>query len=174
MTEIKLPTKNGFTLIELLVSLTVVAVIGVFIVQSVFTVVRVNTKVELLKEIKQNGDNAMDVISRKIQNARTVVCDGTYKITVNNFDNTINVIESAYDALNSSCRLKMDSLYLTSSNITLKTATNCTSEGIVLTCDPAAAPASVKISFEIIQKGAPSANYEQANMKFSSLVNIRN
>ena len=71
----------GFTLLEILVSISIIAFLLVIISQSFITTTKSNTKTELLNNIKQNGDYAMEVITRLIRSAKGVpdsyACDGT-------------------------------------------------------------------------------------------------
>ena len=70
---------HGFTLIELIVTITIMSMIGILIAQVFFTTSRTNTKTELVKEAKQNGEYALGFIERMIRNSRyvTSACAGS-------------------------------------------------------------------------------------------------
>ena len=48
--------KHGFTLIELLVAAGVISFVSVIITQVLFSSIHLNTKTEVIKELKQTGE----------------------------------------------------------------------------------------------------------------------
>ena len=60
--------RQGFTLMEILVAVSALAVMGVLLTQVFVTTIRTNTKNEISKEVKQNGDLAVSIMTRMILN----------------------------------------------------------------------------------------------------------
>jgi len=53
---------------EILVAVSALAVMGVLLTQVFVTTIRTNTKNEISKEVKQNGDLAVSIMTRMILN----------------------------------------------------------------------------------------------------------
>ncbi len=75
----------GYTLLEILVAMTIIASVGILITQVFFTTTRTNTKSELLKDVKQNGDFAVESMTRMIRNSFGVDSDCTAEGTALNY-----------------------------------------------------------------------------------------
>lgn len=181
-----LTKQAGFTLIEIVISLTIIGLLGVLIVQVFFTTTRVNTKSELLNDIKQNGQFAIDTISRMIRNAQSVttLCSpsGTTSssVTLTHADGDSTILECVYDnavtRIASSSAQMGTSEYVTSENLTLGGAS----------CDDAAMslqfycisypdqPSKITVNFRLSQKGTSTSTFEQASQEFQTMVNLRN
>jgi len=174
--------KKGFTLLEILVAMGVLAILGTVIAQVFFTTTRTNTKVEISKDVKQNGDFAMEVMSRIVRNAASVttVCSdtgtATDTITVDNLDGGITTFECVLDGditrIASTSAGRTD--YLTSSSLTLG-GTDCTGATLQFVCmSPVDGPTTVAIAFTLAQKGTPVDQFEKASASFQTTVAIRN
>lgn len=167
--------KRGFTLLELLVTTGIMTLVTVILTQVLFSTIHVNTKTEIMKEVKQNGDFALGIIIRMIQNGRAITsaCDGTTasSITLTNADGG----ETTFTCLPDSdvLRIASNSALLTSPKVTL-TGVSCT-DAIDFVCTTAAGGTkSVKISFSLAQKGTPPSAYETAAGTFQTTVSVRN
>lgn len=77
---------RGFTLIELLVVMSIMTVIGVIGLDIFSSVLRGSNKANVVNEVKENGQQALDVMERYIRNAQTVSVpnDKELNLTVNN------------------------------------------------------------------------------------------
>jgi prepilin-type N-terminal cleavage/methylation domain-containing protein len=165
----------GFTLIEILVSVTVMGILSVLIAQVFFTTVRSNTKTELIKELKQNGDYSMGVLTRMIQNAKSVdVCD-EHLLQITNMDDSITNImpessSNPHPPPANICRIVASSSFLTSSIITL--SGNC-ADALTFECEKIGDIwRSVKISFTLEHTGA--STFENASLPYESTIVLRN
>jgi len=171
--------KNGFTLIEVLVSVGVIGVLSILIVQSFFSTLRNNTKTELMKDLKQNGDYAMQTMVRMIQNAEQISdCSDTHSLSVVNLDGFTTVFASYPN--NSVCKISstsaMTTYDLTSDNVTMTypVSGSCT-DAITFACDSiAGVPSKVTINFTLVQKGSSPDSYERASVAFQNAAIIRN
>jgi type II secretory pathway component PulJ len=176
-----LPRQAGLSLMEIVVSTGIIAIISVAIAQALFTSTRTNTKTELLKDIKQNGDFAIGIMTRMIQNARAVTSpcspsgSAASALSIMNPDGAITTFTCAVDGaefrIASVSGLQTD--YLTSNNLTL-TGANCVASSLVYTCTSVVdAPSRVQITFTLAQRGTPVEQYEQSSASFQTSVNTR-
>jgi prepilin-type N-terminal cleavage/methylation domain-containing protein len=171
-------TTHAFTLVEILVSVSIVGILSLLIVQSFFTSLRSNTKTELMKDIKQNGDYAMQTMTRIIQNSDTVITCSGNSLIIRGFDGNQTTL-SSFDDGGNVCRLASSSAAtrytLTSSNMTMETHGLPCDTAITFTCeDLGGLVAKVNISFGLVQKGSPVDAIDKASQIFSSSVVVRN
>jgi prepilin-type N-terminal cleavage/methylation domain-containing protein len=173
---------KGFTLLETLISISVIAVVGVLISQVFFTTTRSNTKTELLKDVKQNGQYALEIVSRMIRNSLSVetTCDGAERtsIDIKNQDGFISTIGCVFDnsvtrIASTSAVVGATSQFLSSQNVTMG-GVNCSNSTFILTCSalPDQAP-KITISFRMSQKGTPVDQFEKASVLFQTTVSPR-
>ena len=169
---------NGFTLIETLV---VIFLMGIILVGGgglFFNIMKGASKVEVGKEIKQNGDYAMAIMERMIKNSRGVtVCPSSNdSLTIKNIDNGLTTF--FLEDLEDNDKIASSGgtiLYLTGDNVTVSSLT------FICIHEP---PTSllpedirrVEISFSLIPKGsspeAPPETYAEIN--FQTSVSLRN
>lgn len=162
--------QRGFTLVELLVVVAIFAGLGVLLVNSLFSILRSNTKSELIKEIRQNGSFALDVMTKKLTGGQSPVCG----------PDQVSFIDSEGEEVIFSC----ESDYIASESAGIKTAltSNQTGEGkirISLTdcffvCEPVGPSSKVTIGFTLSQAGSSSRQEELAQQSFSKVVLVRN
>lgn len=180
--------KTGFTLLELLIAISIVATVSLLIAQTFFTTTHINTKTELLKDVKQNGDFAMDIMTRMVRSslAVTSTCETTgtalTSLTIKNSDGDSTTFGCLYDDTNKVTRIASTSAltgttqYLTNANVTLggvscEDATNT----LRFTCTASAnEPDKIVISFLVAQKGTAPSQFEQASIPFQTIVSSRN
>lgn len=174
-------TKRGFSLLELLVSISIIAVLGTVISQVLFTTLRTNTKTEILKEVKQNGDIALETIQRLIQGARSVssTCSDTGTTAT-----SLAIVDRNGETITFSCVLDGTATRIASTSasgteyLTNKTVTlgeTCVGTSLQFVCTGGgSAPPSIQISFQLTQTGTPGAQYEQGQIQFQSSVSLRN
>jgi prepilin-type N-terminal cleavage/methylation domain-containing protein len=90
-------TKRGFSLIEILVTLVIVGILGTVATQTLINILRNQSKAEIIKEVKQNGDYVLSKMEVEIRNARAVgiiggssACNTSgYGLTITNPDNSV-------------------------------------------------------------------------------------
>jgi len=178
--------QKGFTLLETLISISVIATVASLIVQVFFTTTRANIKTEVLKDVKQNGDVALDVMTRMIRNSLSVQGDcfvaGSPTLDIQNPDGNITEFMCIYDSANGITRIASVSAttgeiqYLTSSNVTLGGGINCNngnSLGFSCTNTPNESD-KITISFQLVQSGTPVSQFEKAETQFMTTVSSRN
>lgn len=175
----------GFTLLEILISVSIAGAMGLVIAQVFFATSRTNTKTELLKDVKQNGEFAVGIMERMIRNALTVssTCSPTGTTLP-----SIDIVNANGDTTTFGCladgaamRIASDSAtgtteYLTSSNMTLGGAScadvdNSLSFVCTSTTD---GPTSVTVSFSLSQIGVPTDQIDQASVLFQTTATPRN
>lgn len=178
--------QRGFTLLEILISMTIIGGMGILIAQVFFSTTRVNTKTELLKDVKQNGQFAIDTMTRMLRNSSSVesTCStaGTTakSLTIANVngDNTTLgcALTNGVTRIASTSASVSASEYLTSQNLTLG-GTTCADNAMSLSfvCTSYAdLPSKVTISFRLYQKGSPADQFEKASQLFQTTINLRN
>ena len=174
--------KGGFTLLEIMVSIGIVAIMGVLISQVFFTTTRSNTKAELLKNIKQNGDFSVDIMGRMIRNANaiTTTCAETGSTTSSIALSNPDGGSTAFGCLLDGTVMRIASTsagrtdYLTNSGLTLG-GTDCNGASLSFVCTaPAGQPTTVAITFSLAQKGTPADQFDRASASFQTTAAIRN
>jgi prepilin-type N-terminal cleavage/methylation domain-containing protein len=186
---------KGFTLLEILVSITIISVIMIVIVQVFLTTTRVNTKTEILKDIKQNGDFAMETIERMTRYATNISCssgDGipSQSLTITNADTGTSTFGCALDvgippqytqiASQSAMGALTSTQYLTSTDISLAKDISgnavCGTPQLSFVCTrQAGVSTEVKITFTLQSKSSSPDRRDQApSTVFQSTVTLRN
>ena len=178
-------TIAGFTLLEILISISIAGAAGVLIAQVFFTTARTNTKTELLKDVKQNGEFAMGVVERMIRSSLRIesACSDTGTALA-----ALDIVNPNGDTTTFGCALDSGvtriastsstgiTEYLTSSNVTIGGAA-CTDAGnslsFVCTSYPDQ-PIRVTVSFSLSQLGTPPDQFEQASVLFQTTATSRN
>lgn len=175
--------KNGFTLIELLVAVAIIAGLGIVLAQAFFTTTRSNTKVERLTDVKQNGEYALAVMERLIRNARSLTASctsggtqATPSVAIVSPDGFTTTFQCALDG--SVTRVasvsSIGTEYLTGSSVTLG-GTSCDTDTLEFYCTSIAqTPRSLKVTFQLSQKGTPTDQFEKASTVFQTSISVRN
>ncbi len=182
----------GFTLLELLVSAGVLSLVSVIIAQVIFTTVRLSARTERMKEMKQNGGIAMDVVKRMIQNAKDIslVCDGTphATLTMTNYDGGETTISCEKDAsytgydifrIASYSATMQTTTYLSSGNVSLVTEGGSASCGVAdtegaalyFTCTD---DTFITVLFRLQQRNTTTGIFEGEKETFQSMIMKRN
>lgn len=175
--------QRGFTLIELIIAIAIIAGLGTVLVQALFTTTRSSTKVERLTDVKQGGEYALNVIERMTRNARalTAVCsEGGTTPTASATITSPDGYETTFGCALSGSVTRIASVsafgtqYLTSSSVTLGGAT-CDADSLVFYCTSVAdVPKSVKVTFQLSQRGTPVDQFEKASTAFQTSISVRN
>jgi len=170
--------KKGFTLLELLVAAGVMSFVSVIITQVLFSSIHLNTKIEVIKELKQTGEMTLGIMTRMIQNAAAATCDTSTYITITGQDGGITTLECVDDAESGVTRIASNSAYLTNSNVTLiddSGRSGCTYNPLQFICvGEGGIPNSISVSFRIRQKNLAATSYESAFETFQTTISLRN
>ena len=173
-------TSSSFTLLEMLVSLGIIAIVGVLLTQVFISTTRTNTKGEITKEVKQNGDFVLGVMTRMLMNARSITSDcektGTSasSLTFTNPDGGTTMFACLFDGKAFRIASISASLsFLTSPSVSLYGETCETALTFVCTTLPDETQ-SIKINFSLAQQGTPYERYEEAGANFQTTVTVRN
>ena len=172
----------GFSLIELLVAVAIIAGLGTILVQAFFTTTRSGIKVDKLTDVKQNGEYAMSVMERMIRNARslTALCtsDGATAIpsvAIFNLDGYQTTFACTLDSgvTRIASVSSFGTEYLTSKAVTLG-GTSCDADSLAFYCTSIVqVPKSVKVTFQISQKGTSPDAFEKASTSFQTSIAVR-
>jgi len=169
---------NGFTLIELLVIVGVVSTL-MFIASATFmNIMRGSVKTEIVKEVKQNGDYAINVLERMIRNASDVSsgCIGlaTESLTIITSDSetvTFSCIQ-ANDTGRIASASATTTNYLTNDDVSL--GLPCPGSLSFVCTAPVDSPKVVAVSFTLSQAESNADQHEQASVNFKTTVSLRN
>jgi len=179
----KYPLKYGFTLIEIVVVISIIAMISILVSRVLISMVKTTMSYEAAKEVKQNGNFALDTLVRLIQNAKTVDISPCPDIGATRVATTaahiINLDDSYVDVMCSefsrTSRMIVTSpgkspYFLTTSSVSLwdgKTGQSCFYGPLQFVCTSVGGkPSSVLINF-----GLSSSTVKQI---FSTTVSLRN
>jgi prepilin-type N-terminal cleavage/methylation domain-containing protein len=186
---------KGFTLIELLVVAGIFSIVSVVIVQVFFTVMRTNNKTNVFRDIKQNGDRAVEIMTRLVQNASSinltaVSCPerGTSgpvlsEIVLTNADNgvtTLKCVESEVDGVlvaRIASVSASQTIFLTGTNVSLGTAlaNTCDNNVLSFSCNSVnSVPSFITISYILRQKNKASDIEGSTTSVFQTTVTLRN
>lgn len=167
--------------------MSIAAVIGILITQVFFTTTRSNTKTEILKEAKQNGEYALGQMVRMIRNAQSIssTCSagGTTlsSLVIVNPNNDTTTFGCILDATENVTRIASvsgtgNTQYLTSSETTVG-GTSCAdpenSLSFFCTKNPDE-PASISIQFTLQKAGIQLDQSENPTAQFKTTVTGRN
>lgn len=164
--------RQGFTLMEILISVGILAIVGTLIAQVVFTTTHVNKKTEILTDIKQDGNFALDVISRMVRSAKSIDVCGGGELQITNPDNNVTILKC--DAGRIASESSMPTVYLSGGNVTLSQSgeSTCTDSSLAFSCTPA--KNQVTITFTLGQLGVAGSAYESGSASFQSTISMRN
>ncbi len=164
--------RHGFTLIELLVVVAIFMILALLVTNSLFSILKSNTKANIMKEIRQNGTYALDIMGKTISSGRKIeeCLPSSLKVTdVGNQQIAFGCLSQPIGGL-TQISLASDSARLTSTNITLE---NCN----VFACEEIESGegfGKVTISFTLKQLGTPARPEETARQTFTKTIFLRN
>lgn len=167
--------KPAFTLIELLVVVTIFAGLGILLINSLFAILRSNAKSELIKEIRQNGSFALDVMTKKLTGGQNPVCDiapSRVSFTDSNGEEiTFSCDIGGYIASESAgTKIALTSNQASGAEDKIKIhLTGCSFD-----CETAGTNSKVTISFILSQAGESVRQEELAQQTFSKVILVRN
>ncbi|MCL4359667.1 prepilin-type N-terminal cleavage/methylation domain-containing protein [Patescibacteria group bacterium] len=174
--------RSGFTLLEVVIATGIIALLSVVLVQTFITAARSNTKTELLKDIKQNGDFALGIMVRMIHNSTAVTSScasgGTSlaSLTISNPDSgkTTFVCSSDGTAARIASVSGTTTTYLTSNTVSLGGA-NCSAATLAFVCTTVGGkPDHINVSFTLSQVGTAQSLFAAASDVFDTTVTVRN
>lgn len=164
---------RGFSLIEIIISVGVLAVVGTLLSHVFFTTTRTATKTDRVNDIKENGEFAIEIMTRLIRNAKSIDssnCTGssTNTLLINNPEGTITTFSCPNNRIASESVSLTE--YLTNENVSADCST------LLFTClSQPGAPPTVNISFSLDQVGpTPIDQFERARRSFQTSVTLRN
>lgn len=170
--------EKGFTFMEILVAAGIIALISGVSAQVFLTTSRNAVKSDLIRNIKQNGEYSLEVMSRMIQSARSISgCSGaaSASLSIKNQDDGLTTFGCALDGAVTriASSSAVGTAYLTTAGLTLGGAT-CAQSSLTFLCTPISGlPSSVRINFTLSQIGQPVKNYEKASVPFQTTVTMR-
>ncbi len=154
------------SLVEILVVITIFAVLGILITQSVILTLQGSQKSESIVRARENLDYSLNIIERQLRNADSVIsCPDPY---------TINYLDQSGVSTSFSCQqMGSNDSYIASGSARLTTDT-VKITGCTFTCTPATMtnPALVKVDL-IVQEDFKSGA-QSASISASTQIYLRN
>ncbi len=160
-------SSSGFTLVELLVVVTVFAGLGVLLVSSLLSILKSNTKAELIKEVRQSGSFALEVMTKKITGGTSPQCAE---------DNSwVSVVDTNNERITFLCS---DGYLASQSAGTVTPLTNQNETWLsscLFDCQTVGTGDQVTIEFTLSQVGESALRQEDvAQQSFSKVILVRN
>lgn len=161
----------GFTLIEVLMVVFLLGIVVVIGSNLFFSILKGASKAEVEKEVKQNGDYAMNVMERMVRNAQNC-SEASGILTITNPDGNWSEFKCLPDegVTKIASESALGTGYLTGKNVTL--GTSCPGS-LSFSCDQTKTPPVVNISFDLSQKGTVTRPEEKAQIHFQTTVGLR-
>ncbi len=169
---------NGFTFIEILVATGIIALISGVSAQVFLSASRNAVKSDLIRNIKQNGEYSLEIMSRMIQSAKSIsACTGapSASFAIKNQDDRVTTFGCVLDGTVTriASGSAIGTAYLTTSGLTLGGAT-CAQSSLMFLCTPnSGLPSTVRINFSLSQLGVGVKNYEKASVPFQTTATMR-
>jgi prepilin-type N-terminal cleavage/methylation domain-containing protein len=172
-----LKLSKGFTLVEMLFVILVLGIVINLGSNLLFTILRGATKVELEKEVKQNGDYAMNVMERMVRNARRVDSCGSGSLQIDNPDGGTTTFLCLYDEGAGKIASQSGAFpaqALTGKEVTVASGSDCTTSSLSFACTSLPqVPQTVDIFFTLWAGTAGGAPEQRAQVSFQTTVSLR-
>jgi len=188
--------KKGFTLVELLVVAVILGLLSVVIAQVFFSTMRTNSKTEIVRDVKENGDRAIDTMTRLIQNAKSIELPSSCperplagstldEITLQHFDESITILKCVESVVNGVTVARIASssasqtVYLTSHNVSVFDQTGntnaCSNNALAFTCSSVGTvPTYITVHFMLRQANSSASVENISSASFQTVVTVRN
>ncbi len=158
--------KSGFTLVEILVVVALIGVASIVTTQVLLSVLRSQSKGEVVKEVKQNGDYAYTFIEQQIRNAKDVAMPGGI-LTITNPDTTTTTVNCSSGTMILTTQPGPTTLPLTNNNVIVSSCSFSIGNP-----NPGNSPKYVYLSYVVSQKGT-GAPANIATQQYQGTVSLR-
>lgn len=160
--------RYGFTLIELLVVVAVFMILAVLVTNSLFSILKSNTKANIMKEIRQSGAYALDIMDKTISGG--VIdnndCNG-YSSSLK-VKNPVSGATVTFECKGNPAYIASGSARLTSELVAVE---NCSG---AFRCEKIDSNKKVTINFTLRQRGSSTKPEETARQTFTKTIFLRN
>lgn len=151
---------NGFTIVELLVTISLFAILGLFITQTLTAIFSNLGKSEVVGAVRQEGENVTSIMERHLREARSPVCSAS-GVT---YEDPVGFSTSFSCTGANPTKIASGSADLTSSNVTVSSCS--------FTCSTN--PTRVSVSFTVSKYPTSTDPRQTATSNFSTQVTLRN
>lgn len=170
---------KGYSLIELLVVITLIGIIGTITTEAFILGLKAQGKGDIVKEVKQNGDYATQVIESMVRNAvdideaqcnnssqsMTIVNPDGFTTTFEcNLANYIASISAVYPTPPFTQRLTSDKVVVPVDNCTFR----------IVCPTPPLSPKYVFVNFTVRQTGVNAPIEQRSSLEYQTTVSLRN
>lgn len=172
----QLNQKRGFTLIETIVFLGAFGVLSILTTVTLFVVLGSMTKARITREVRRNGDNAMQIIERQLRVAKSIsTAPGTCGSSAGSVS-VLQYIDQYNSPLSFSCVSVGGVNGIASVSAQTNLLTDTTRVGIqncaVFTCDQSTVPKWVRIDF-VLSSLAVGRVTEMFQSRWQTQVGVR-
>lgn len=160
--------KTGFTLIELLVVIGIMAVVGGVGTDLFVSILKGANKANVINEVKQNGNYALDIMERNIRNAKEAQLGGIEPFLQNN----VLILKDVNDTYIQFRFVLPTPVPLTNGKITIATGDTLPATGILAdekdmtNTDPVSGISVLSGAFEIVYPTPPANNPTYVRINF--------
>ncbi len=158
--------ENGYTLVEVLVASALFAGLSVILATSLFSILGGRSKAEIIKEIRQNGAQAMSQMVKKVAGAKQVNCVSSSVLEVTTQQGVSIKFERSGDQLTQNKQGQNNQGLLNTDVVKL---TSCS-----FSCSPAGNNKEVEIEFTLEQQDGSARQEERSSQEFSEKILVRN
>lgn len=148
---------------EMIVVISLLGIVGVIVSGFLIATMKANSKAEITKEVRQNGDYALSVMQGMILNSLSVSCPNPTTIRVTDLGNQL----TDFVCNTTEGKISSNSARLTGTNILVKSC------NFSCSLSPGK-PTRVTIDFIIGNKGTGLRPEEKSSVNFKSEVMTRN
>lgn len=160
---------NGMSLLEVLVVVTIFAVLGILVTESVILTLQGAKKSESVIRARENLDYSLSIIERQIRNANSVSpCTGLPVTIINYLDQNGN--PSSFACMNTGS----NGSYIASGSAHLTGDAVAIINPCSFTCVPGTESNPSYIKIELTVKDASSSGIQSANVSASTQIYLRN
>jgi prepilin-type N-terminal cleavage/methylation domain-containing protein len=166
--KLKVKSEKGMSLLEVMVVITIFAVLGILVTQSIILTLQGAKKSESIVRARENLNYSLSIIERQIRSASSVApCTGLSTQGVNYVDQ--NGVSSSFSCVNTGGG---DSYIASGSTRITSTAVKVTS--CSFTCTPGTTSNSPLITIDVALKEGSAIGIQSAEVSASTQIYLRN
>ncbi len=163
--------REGLSLIEVLIVITIFAVLGVLVTQSVALTLMGSRKSESIVHARENLDYSLNIIERGIRGATVVTpCSNADTTTINYLDqngnNGLFSCQGTLGSIGSYVASGSASVHLTSNTVKIMSC--------VFHCYPATSTNPTYVTVDLTMREATASGAQSANVTGSTQIRLRN
>jgi prepilin-type N-terminal cleavage/methylation domain-containing protein len=163
-------TEKGMSLLEILVVITIFAVLGILVTQSVVLTLQGSKKSESMVHARENLDYSLSIIERQVRGASSVSpCTGSAVSTISYLDQNGN--SGSFSCINTGAA----NSYIASGAANLRLTTDAVKvTSCSFVCTPGTMTNPALVTVDVALKEASASGIQSANVSASTQIYLRN